>query len=85
MCSTKIPQKKIKSNRSERGRKMENKEEKLTYTAQECANRLGISRALVYEMVKRNELPSIKCGDRVLIPVKALEKKLSGESEATAK
>lgn len=59
--------------------------EKLALSVQECANKMGISRALCYGMVKRGELPSIKCGDRILIPVKALEKKLSGESGATAK
>lgn len=57
--------------------------EKLTLSVQECASRMGISRALCYEMAKRGELPSIKCGDRVLIPMKALEKKLAGEREAT--
>ena len=50
--------------------------EKLTLTVTEASRVLGISRGLVYSMVKTGELPSIRFGKRVLIPRRALEKLL---------
>lgn len=47
-------------------------EERLTYTLNEAARRLGISRALAYEAAHRGELPVCRIGRRVLIPRAAL-------------
>jgi excisionase family DNA binding protein len=47
-------------------------EERLTYTLNEAARRLGISRALAYEAANRGELPVCRIGRRVLIPRAAL-------------
>jgi excisionase family DNA binding protein len=33
---------------------------------------LGISRALAYELVRKNEIPSIKLGRRLVVPLAAL-------------
>jgi excisionase family DNA binding protein len=38
----------------------------------EAASVLGISRALAYELVARNELPSIRLGSRLVVPNVAL-------------
>lgn len=51
-------------------------EEKVVYTVDEVAVVLGISRPLAYLSVKRGEIPSIRIGKRLLIPVAALNKKL---------
>ena len=50
--------------------------EKLTYSVEETAERLGIAPNTVRRMLKKGQLPSIKAGDRWLIPVAALTKLL---------
>jgi excisionase family DNA binding protein len=55
--------------------------EKKVLTVEELAKELGISRNLAYRQVRAGKIYSIKCGDRYLIPVKSLEKLLSGNSE----
>jgi excisionase family DNA binding protein len=47
-------------------------EERLTYTLNEAARRLGISRALAYEAANRGELPVCRIGRRMLVPRAAL-------------
>ncbi len=47
-------------------------------TVKELANELGISINLAYRQVREGKIYSIKCGDRYLIPKKALEKLMSG-------
>jgi excisionase family DNA binding protein len=47
-------------------------EDRLTYTLNEAARRLGISRALAYEAAHRGELPVCRIGRRVLVPRAAL-------------
>ncbi len=42
----------------------------------ETAEQLGISRSRAYELVQEGWIPSIKCGRRILIPLRALEKRL---------
>ncbi len=49
-------------------------DDRLTYTVDEVAKMLGISRGLAYEMVNRGELPSIRLGRRVLIPCRAFHR-----------
>jgi excisionase family DNA binding protein len=57
-------------------------EERLTYTLNEAARRLGISRALAYEAANRGELPVCRIGRRVLVPRAALLRLLEdGPSE----
>jgi excisionase family DNA binding protein len=55
--------------------------EKKVLTVEELARELCISRNLAYRQVREGKIYSIKCGDRYLIPVKSLEKLLSGNSE----
>jgi excisionase family DNA binding protein len=56
--------------------------ERLTITVEEAAEILGISRALAYSLVARQELPSLKLGRRVVIPRRALERLLELEPYA---
>lgn len=51
--------------------------EKLALSVTEAAKLLGISRNTAYAAIKDGDLPVIRLGRRVLIPVAALEKKLN--------
>ena len=52
--------------------------EKLTISVPEAARRLGIGKNLAYDAVARGEIPSIRVGGRILIPVAALDQMLVG-------
>jgi excisionase family DNA binding protein len=52
---------------------------KKVLTVAELAKELQISVNLAYRQVREGKIYSIRCGDRYLIPVKALEKLLSGD------
>lgn len=45
-----------------------------TFTVDEAAQILGISRSTAYECVKTGELPSLRLRRRVVIPAHALDK-----------
>jgi excisionase family DNA binding protein len=45
---------------------------KLTVTVPEAAALLGISRALAYELVAREEIPAIRLGHRIVVPTHRL-------------
>ncbi len=53
--------------------------EKLTFTVEETAKILGLSRNSAYQGVMTGEIPHIKVGKRILIPRLALEKMLEGD------
>ncbi|HXY45875.1 MAG TPA: helix-turn-helix domain-containing protein [Acidimicrobiales bacterium] len=57
-------------------RSLDQPQERLTLTVEEAAKALGISRAFAYEAVRREEIPSIRIGKRVLVPKAALHKRL---------
>lgn len=44
-----------------------------TCSAREAAQALGLGRSTTYELLRSGELPSIRVGRRVLIPLAALE------------
>lgn len=46
---------------------------RLTLSIDEVAEILGISRGLVYGLVARGELPSIRFGRRILVPTRAVD------------
>ena len=54
----------------------------LTITVPEAARRLGIGRTLAYEAARQGELPTIRMGTRLLVPVAALEALLAGTKPA---
>ena len=47
-----------------------------TLTVEEAARVLGIGRSLAYELVSRGELPSVRLGRRIVVPVAALDELL---------
>ena len=55
--------------------------EKLVLSVPEAASRLGIGRNSAYEAVRRGEIPTIRIGKRILVPVSALDRLLDGASE----
>ena len=50
--------------------------EKRTYTVPEAAEALGIGRNAAYEAARTGQLPTIRIGKRILVPVVALERLL---------
>ena len=57
---------------------IEEKIQRRTLTIEEAAKGLGISKASAYEAARTGELPTIKIGKRILVPLVALERKLQG-------
>jgi excisionase family DNA binding protein len=47
--------------------------DRLTVTVPEAGELLGISRGLAYELVQRGELPAVRLGRRIVVPVRAIE------------
>jgi len=58
------------------------KPERRVVTLGEAALILRISRGSAYEAAKRKEIPTIRIGRRLLVPVAALERMLSGNTVA---
>ena len=50
--------------------------DRLTYTVDEAAAVLGISRNSAYEAARRGEIPTIRVGRRILVPRSLLEELL---------
>jgi excisionase family DNA binding protein len=46
--------------------------EPLVHTVQEAATALGVSRGLLYELIKAGEFPAIRLGRRLLVPHAAI-------------
>ena len=55
---------------------METHFERKTVTVTEAAKVLGVSRNKAYEAAHRGEIPTIKIGKRLLVPLAALERML---------
>jgi excisionase family DNA binding protein len=53
---------------------------KVTITIPEAGKKLGVGRNQAYAAAHRGELPTIKIGRRLLVPVVALERMLRGTS-----
>lgn len=43
-------------------------------TVEQAAIRLGISRGLAYEAARRGDIPSVRIGTRILVPISGLER-----------
>ena len=56
-----------------------NQKEKWIYTAMEAAKLLRVGKNTIYEGIKRGEIPSIRIGNRLLIPRVQLHRLLSGQ------
>jgi excisionase family DNA binding protein len=57
-------------------------QERRVVTLNEAAVILGISRGSAYEAAKRGEIPTIRIGRRLLVPLAALERMLAGDADA---
>ncbi len=58
--------------------------ERLLLTVEEAAQRLGIGRSFAWELVRRGELPSVRLGRLVRIPVGALDEWIQRKSRGQA-
>ena len=47
---------------------------KLALSVAEMAETLGISRTTAYELVNREDFPSMRIGQRIIVPVDALDR-----------
>jgi excisionase family DNA binding protein len=56
--------------------------ERRVVTVNEAAVMLRISRASAYEAVRRKEIPTIRIGRRLLVPLAALERMLASDTVA---
>ena len=52
---------------------------RITLTVDETGEMLGISRALAYDLVRRGEIPSVRLGRRIVVPVRQLQALLAGD------
>jgi excisionase family DNA binding protein len=50
-----------------------------TFTVEEAAKVLGIGRNNAYALVRSGDIPTIRLGKRILVPMVALKRKLEGE------
>ena len=48
----------------------------------DAARALGLGRNATYEAIARGDIPSVRIGKRILVPVKALERLLAGGKAA---
>lgn len=51
------------------------------FTVPEAGRKLGISRNSAYDAVRRGEIPSIRIGRRLLVPIVALERMLNSAGQ----
>jgi excisionase family DNA binding protein len=51
--------------------------QKMTMSVEEAGKRLGISRNTAYEAARQRQIPTIRIGRRVLVPVAAFEAMLA--------
>lgn len=59
--------------------------DRLTYSVEETASALGISRAKTYELVNSDGFPVVRVGRRIRIPITALEDWVLVQSQAKCK
>lgn len=58
--------------------------ERLTVTVAQEAILLGISRTSAYERVRRGEIPTVRLGRRLVVPIARLMAMLDGEPPAAS-
>jgi excisionase family DNA binding protein len=56
-------------------------ERRRTYTIEEAARVLGIGRGLAYELARRDEIPVLRLGRKLVVPRARLEDLLGGDVE----
>ena len=58
-------------------------DERLAFSVEEAAKKLGIGRTAAYLATQRGEIPTVRIGGRVLVPKAALDRLLAGDEPAT--
>jgi excisionase family DNA binding protein len=61
------------------------KEDLLAISVEEARQRLGVSRTLLYQAVQTGQVPSLRIGRRILIPISALNSVLANATRANQK
>lgn len=56
---------------------------KLCISVPEAARLLGLGRNSVYEAVRRGEVPAVRVGRRLVVPIRALEEWLEAQTRST--
>ncbi len=56
---------------------------KRTYTVEEAARELGISRSTAYECIRTGELPCLRFRTRIVVPAAALDQMLSAPASSS--
>lgn len=59
-------------------------DQRLTYTVEEAARLLGISRGLAYELVRSGQIPAIQLGRRLVVPRARLHSMIASGAIATS-
>ncbi|GGF24264.1 hypothetical protein GCM10010954_23930 [Halobacillus andaensis] len=59
--------------------------EKTTLTTQEVADYIGVSKDLVYAMVRKKEVPHVRVGTRLLFKKDSIERWLTTKEEESIK
>jgi len=49
----------------------------LTLTVEEAGRKVGLGRGAAYSAVRRGEIPSVRLGNRIVVPKEALERWLA--------
>ena len=52
-------------------------QQRVALSVEEAAERLGVSRSLIWKMVNQGTIRTVRAGHRVLVPVSAVEEFLS--------
>lgn len=55
---------------------------KLCISVPEAARLLGLGRNSVYEAVRRGEVPAVRVGRRLVVPIRALEEWLESQTRS---
>lgn len=58
--------------------------ERLLLRPDEAANAIGVSRAKIYDLIARRQLPSVKVGCSIRVPVGALKEWIDAQLKAEA-
>ena len=53
--------------------------DKMTHTVPEAGKILGIGRSAAYEAARRGDIPTIRIGRKLLVPVQRLKRMLEGQ------
>lgn len=54
-------------------------DDRLTYDVPEAGKKAGLGRNAAYEAARRGDMPTIRIGNRLLVPKLAWDRKLNGE------